>query len=218
MLKKIRTGFIIFSITSSIMTMVFFMTGIVAMGSELGIINPDSLNLSMTGDRIVTSKGAQSVVDWARVIAEYMRDNGYYYPKDPNTGKLNPNLGHYDIRYNDGNSKHCCCATYVSWVLQEAGMIKGHTNATWIIDDWLFKDPNWDQTKVDNLKGFKKGDVLIFGTSHTDIYAGDGKFWDAGSDLSTDFKKRGAFKGYAKEINPFEDFRGFSYVYRYNGK
>lgn len=219
MLKKIRTGFIIFSITSSIMTMVFFMTGIVAMGSELGIINIDTLNSPMSGSKMVYSKGRQSILDWARVIAEYMRDNGYYYPKDPITGKLNPNLGHYDIRYNDGNSKHCCCATYVSWVLQAAGFIKDsqHTNYTGTIDSLLANNPKWKKIEGATKDGdLEAGDIQIFSVNHTNIYAGKGEYWDAGSDLSSDIRKRGAFKGYAKTTNTFT--RGdYSYSYRYIG-
>ena len=74
--------------------------------------------------------------------------------------------------------------------------------------------------RITKIEEFEAGDILIFGvTAHVNIYAGDGKFWDAGDDRAREDIRKGAFKGYAKKLNPFTDFRShpYSYAYRYIG-
>ena len=73
-----------------------------------------------------------------------------------------------------------CCATYVSWVLQEAGYITEaeHTNGANALKDLLISK-GWIQ--IMNVSELQPGDVLYYNSGHVEIYAGDGAVYNAGS-------------------------------------
>lgn len=197
MIKKIKRILLIISIPSTIMSMVFFATGIVAMGSELGIIDIDSLNLSMSGNRTVNSQGVQAILDWAKVIAEYMDQYDFEY-----------RLYNLTTRYNEQSTGGgTCCTTYVSWVLQEAGYLEDseHTNYHWSLKKLLDTKSEWQYMKVTSESELQAGDIVIYEgyensgkhVQHSNICAGyneDNKmvYWDAGDGSN------GAFKGTTK--------------------
>lgn len=190
--------------------------GIIAMSTSLvlnleaaDLVNLDSFNLSMNGNATVNSQGAQAIVDWAKVIAEYMRDNNYYYDR------IN---GPWDIRYNDGKSKASCCTTYVSWVLQAAGYLKDeeHTNLHSTLNTKLYsKKDEWKWMTVTSESELLAGDILIYdsdGVAHSNICAGEDPvtkeivYWDAGDPKAAS----GAFIGQTKT----HWMRGYTCSYR----
>lgn len=123
------------------------------------------------------STSANKLLESAKKIDEYMADNDYYYP--------NPLKGPFDTNYDDGNSKRTCCATFVSWCLQDAGFINQHTDYSGDIYNWLKDDSNWELVNVSDMADLQPGDVGVYYDDdyyHSNIYAGDSKFWDAGTD------------------------------------
>ncbi len=74
---------------------------------------------------------------------------------------------------------HSCCATYVSWVLQETGYIADseHTDSATALMN-LLMNKGW--SKISSISELEPGDVLYY-SGHIEIYAGDGKVYNAGS-------------------------------------
>ena len=125
------------------------------------------------------------IIQKADEIHKYMEENNYlycvYYSNDyEECGKYNDKCGlNSTFEASKTGYHHTCCATYVSWVLQEAGYIdvKDHSNGAITLKDNLKK------------KGFKEvsiseaqpGDILYYSYGHIEIYAGDNKVYNAGS-------------------------------------
>lgn len=86
-------------------------------------------------------------------------------------------------------SKTTCCATFVSWVLQEAGYLTDseHTNSSTALYKCLKTSKGFIEIK--NISELQPGDILFYdynsnmvdGLDHVEIYAGDGKSYSAGS-------------------------------------
>ena len=74
---------------------------------------------------------------------------------------------------------HTCCATYVSWVLQEAGYLTEaeHTDSASALASLLM---NKGFTIITNQSEFQPGDILVY-SGHIEIYAGNGTVYNAGS-------------------------------------
>lgn len=126
-----------------------------------------------------------SIVEIAKVIHEYMEKNNYSYcvyggNSYEECSKYNQSHGlNKTFEQSKTGYKHSCCATFVSWVLQEAGYIS---------DSEHLDGANALQTKLKN-KGFKiisnesdlqAGDILCY-PSHVEIYAGNNTIYNAGS-------------------------------------
>lgn len=87
------------------------------------------------------------------------------------------------------SKKKVCCATYVSWVLQESGYLSAsdHTNGATSLYS-ILKNKGWKE--VSSFSSAKAGDVLFYSRDsgkeyyHTDIYAGNNKVWNAGNPKS----------------------------------
>ena len=85
------------------------------------------------------------------------------------------------------SKKKVCCATYVSWVLQESGYLSDseHTNGATSLYS-LLVNKGWKQ--VSSVSNAKAGDIFFYSDNgnkdyyHTDIYAGNNKVWNAGND------------------------------------
>lgn len=75
---------------------------------------------------------------------------------------------------------HTCCATFVSWVLQEAGYFTeaDHTNGADAMKNKLIQK-GWQQ--IGSIDEAEPGDVLYYSSGHVEIYAGDGTVYNAGS-------------------------------------
>lgn len=126
---------------------------------------------------IPTSASIQGLLDSAKKIDDYMADNGFTYSQDYDFNKV----------YNEGDIKYACCATFVSWCLQDAGFISNseHVNSVDGIIETLEKHSDeWKKVYVKDMSELQPGDVGIYknnGDSHANIYAGDSMFWDAGT-------------------------------------
>lgn len=199
--KTYKKVIIIVSIISTISTIIgwfFFL-------DKVDIIDLEDLLLEEGGG--YSSDKVKAILEAAEKIHDYMRTNDFYYP--------HPLGGPFDIRYNDGNSKRVCCATYVSWVLQEVGLIEDseHANAVSGVVRALEKRPDeWKCIKVNSFAEMLPGDIGCYidkdytvNFTHVNIYAGDTLFWDAGGDY------------YIKNEEPKARGLPDKYIYRYIG-
>lgn len=128
---------------------------------------------------------ANSIVEVAKNIHEYMELNNYSYcvyggNSYEECSKLNQSHG-LNITFEQSKTgyKHSCCATYVSWVLQECGYISDseHTDSANSMQN-LLKNKGFIEIK--NESELKPGDILCY-SGHVEIYAGDNMIYNAGS-------------------------------------
>lgn len=111
------------------------------------------------------------IIAWAKNVHKYMEANSYIYSL--NTSVLATTFeGSKSLR-------RSCCATYVSWVLQEAGYLSDseHTDSTSALARIL---TGKGFQKITNRSDMQPGDVIIY-EGHTEIYAGDNTVYNAGS-------------------------------------
>ena len=150
---------------------------------KVGIV--DIEDLLESEDTSYSSDKVEAILQAAEKIHDYMIDNEFYYP--------NPLEGPFDTRYDDGTSKRTCCATYVSWVLQDVGLIEDNEHRDWTggVEEILLKRPKeWKFIKVTSFSEMEPGDVGCYHDgdlsrfTHVNIYAGDNKFWDAGGNTN----------------------------------
>lgn len=125
--------------------------------------------IKVTGNKIVSK---------AKKIHDYMAKNKYYYEVN-NTNLLASTF--------EGSKKYkkVCCATYVSWVLQEVGLLSDseHTNSSPGLYK-LLKSKEWKEISG-GISNAKPGDILFYNSEgyskgHTDIYIGNNKKYNAG--------------------------------------
>lgn len=111
-----------------------------------------------------------SIIECAKKIHTYMEKNKYTY----SLGGLSSSFA------KSKSNKRVCCATYVSWVLQEAGYIqeREHSNSSSGLCKTLMKK---GFTKITSRSKLKPGDVLYYSFGHTEIYAGNNKVYNAGA-------------------------------------
>ena len=146
--------------------------------------------------------GAGELLEYAKMIHDYMSDpeHLYYYCL----------LGGSKYEYvHRGEGLSCglasnfaqsqqpgsygyrltCCATYVSWVLEEAGYIQNHNNECNALKRELERN-GW--TQVDSYSELEPGDIVFMDTdganngniTHVQIFVGDDCWYDAGSNNS----------------------------------
>ena len=122
-----------------------------------------------------------NIVEAAATVHDYISSNGYYYSLG---GDLPGNISGVK------NTRAICCATFVSWTLYESGY------------DWMEECPNINYcgellpfleskggTKIMNptMDKLQAGDIVFYGgggSAHTDIYVGDGLWYNCGSNDS----------------------------------
>ena len=132
------------------------------------------------------------IVSAAATVHDYVYENGYYYSQG---GDLPGNIN--EVK----NTRAICCATFVSWTLYESGC------------DWIADCPNINYcgtllpfleshggTKIMNptMDMLQAGDILFYGSggsAHTDIYIGDGLWYNCGGNDSVQRKDP-----YAKDL------------------
>lgn len=119
----------------------------------------------------VTSGSGGTIIECAERIHAYMEQNGYFYSLD---------VGLLKRTFEESKStKAVCCATYVAWVLIDAGylnadeMSHGAPSLARIIENKGFTRVNSDQMQA--------GDIMCY-SGHIEIYAGNGQIYNAGSD------------------------------------
>ena len=128
---------------------------------------------------------AAGIIGIADQIHKYMEQNNYSYcvyssNSYEECGKLGKSHGLSTTFEGSKTNKNTCCATYVSWVLQEAGYFTAadHTNGAITMSNKL-RAKGWQViTKASELQ---PGDIVYFDYGHVEIYAGDGKVYNAGS-------------------------------------
>lgn len=130
---------------------------------------------------------ATTIIEWAEEIHSYMENNNYLYcvygsnRNEEHKGGQSCGLNKTFEQSKTGH-KTSCCATFVSWVLQEAGYISDseHNDSANNLRE-LLVNKGWN--KITNSSELQPGDVLCF-NGHIEIYAGDGKSYNAGSGRS----------------------------------
>lgn len=134
--------------------------------------------IGRNGDKITSG-----ILDIAETIHAYMEENNYTYCVYFNNGyeecssKNQCSLAKTFEK--SKTSKKSCCATYVSWVLQEAGYLTEdeHKNSATKLRELLL-NKGW--IKITSVADLQPGDVLCY-DGHIEIYAGDSKVYNAGS-------------------------------------
>lgn len=129
------------------------------------------------------------IIEWADTIHKYMEQNNYTYCVYG--GNSYEECGSYgkahglDNTFEKSKTNHqnTCCATYVSWVLQEAGYITEEEHAANGLNgannlaNFLV---NKGFTVITDINQLEPGDILSY-DGHIEIYAGDGAVYNAGS-------------------------------------
>lgn len=129
-----------------------------------------------------------AIIEWAQIIHQYMEENNYVYCvyggneyEECNTLSRG---SHYLSPTFEGSktspqTRKSCCATFVSWVLQEAGYLttEEHTDGVETLE--LTLETKKGFTKVSKSE-LKPGDIVIY-SGHVEIYAGNGQVYNAGS-------------------------------------
>lgn len=130
-------------------------------------------------------KFGNGIIDVAEEIHNIMEEQNWTY-------SVGGDLYWNDIEMSTNNpNKVTCCATYVSSVLYSAGYLTEEEtnsfnyNAANGLYDYLSKTKHWKEiTSYDDLEA---GDIVFMtvenssGIGHVQIYAGDGKWYNAGS-------------------------------------
>lgn len=134
------------------------------------------------GEYCLDGNGASAILEAAEYVHSYMEKNNYRYcllgnEKEKHSGRcgLNETFEESKTKY-----KLTCCATYVSWVLREAGLTDKTYHGALSLGDYLLSVGFYavDYSKIE------AGDIVIMvreGGGHTQIYAGDGQWYNAGS-------------------------------------
>lgn len=130
------------------------------------------------------SGSVQALLDWCEKIAMHYKKEDYDYDQSS---------GDWELKYDLQTNKGSCCTIYAQQALYAAGMLPIEDKESWKsiwksrnFGDWLRNNPDWYELKEGDKE--EAGDVHIYygikpngkEKSHTNIYAGDGKYWDAG--------------------------------------
>ncbi len=126
-----------------------------------------------------------TIIECAKTIHEYMEANNYTYcvyggNSYEECGSFGKSHGLNTTFEESMTGYHnTCCATYVSWVLQEAGYITAeeHTNSADAMTSLLLQK---GFTVITDASQLQPGDILSY-SGHVEIYAGDGTVYNAGS-------------------------------------
>ena len=121
----------------------------------------------------------------AKEVHDYMRENNYGYCTYDSRCNHDGECG-LNVTFEESKTGHhnTCCATYVSWVLQELGYITRQEH----IDNYLNGANNlirflgqkgWKEV---DKKDVQPGDILCY-NGHIAIYGGRGSQYDAGNRL-----------------------------------
>ena len=158
----------------------------------------------------VYSADADGILAACQTIANYYKDKNYYYDKDS---------GGYNIRYLEQTNNYSCCTIFAQQALFLTGILdieESRWEDIWMskdFGDWLIQNPKWYKLKDDDEEA--PGDVHVFYAedpngdtikSHTNIYAGEGQYWDAGEEGA------GAFIGTTKTHGQDYTYGIFRYI------
>ncbi|MBQ2835440.1 MAG: hypothetical protein IJE68_01200 [Clostridia bacterium] len=157
--------------------------------------------IDRSGNEITLLGG--DIISTAKIIHDYISDPAhlYYYcligselsineHKDAGINKcgLNNSFEESQISGNYGY-RLTCCATFVSWVLEECGYIETHYNGCSGLLSEL-QAQGW--TRIDSYDDLEAGDIVFMDTEgvnngsieHVQIYVGDGCWYNTGGNWS----------------------------------
>lgn len=127
---------------------------------------------------------AGAILESAEAIHYYMEQNSYSYCLLGGESNLHAGECGLDTTFEQSKSNHqlTCCATYVSWVLREAGYIDVTYHSSSNLASYLISQ-GFTQVSYSEMQA---GDIVFMRTDdkdigHTQIYAGDGQWYNAGS-------------------------------------
>ena len=126
-----------------------------------------------------------AIIDAADMIHKYMEQNHYTYcvyfgnSSEECTSKSQCGLN-TSFEASKTGKHHTCCATYVSWVLIEAGYldVSECEHSANGLRDYLKNSKGW--TLVASTNDLQPGDILCY-NHHVEIFAGEGTRYNAGS-------------------------------------
>lgn len=130
-----------------------------------------------------SGSSSNSIVKKAKEIHEYMEANSYKYCVYGSNSLEECKGSEHGLNTTFEQSKtghhNSCCATFVSWVLQECGYISDseHLNGANALQN-LLKSKGF--TTITNEADLQPGDILCY-NRHVEIYAGDNRIYNAGS-------------------------------------
>lgn len=126
------------------------------------------------GETIVTGEIGEQMMKAAEAIRLHCVRNGYTY---------NYSVPDYDEGVKSlWNKKNVACASYVAWVLAEVGYedeinkcyFRGATN----LGEYLEYTLGFKRVSYDNMQA---GDIIVWPEHHTQMYAGNGYWYNGGS-------------------------------------
>lgn len=139
------------------------------------------------GDKSFSEVSVEEFLEKADEIMQHMMENNFRYYSHPGGGGISSLAS----EWSDGQTyKNTCCATYVSWVLQEVGVMSGHTNSCSGFYPWIAEVDGIEF--ITSLGELEAGDILFYkdtgegwitnvdasnassGLEHVDIFYG----WD----------------------------------------
>lgn len=133
-----------------------------------------------------------TILECAEYIHKYMEDNNYNYcVYGGNSYEECAAFGRSHFlsstfaKSQEDNHPQTCCATFVSWVLQDAGYMteEEHNrygcNGALNIARFLENQKGW--TRISDVSQLEPGDVMVYNYGHVQIYAGDNTYYNAGS-------------------------------------
>jgi len=120
----------------------------------------------------------------AKEIHDYMRENNYGYCTYDNRCNHDGNCGlNATFEKSKEQYHNTCCATYVSWVLQETGYLTKEEHINNYLNGannlWKYLEKKGWKV-VDNIENIQPGDILCY-NGHVAIYGGRGAQYDAGN-------------------------------------
>lgn len=147
-----------------------WMKGTNSRGQNIQIMFFEGRYILSTGEEIFA--GGDGIVGYAKIVHDYMSDPAhlYYYcllggsqhenehRKEGLSCGLNKSFEESQKKGSYGY-RLTCCATYVSWVLQEAGLIDVHNNGCPGLSDTLRK-AGW--IRIDNPSELEPGDIVFY--------------------------------------------------------
>ena len=140
--------------------------------------------MDILGEWVSASGG---IIEWAEEIHRYMEEYQYLYcVYFCNGGEEHKDRSQCGLNHTFEESKkgfyHTCCATYVSWVLQEAGYVTREEHIKYNLNGAdcvtrLLGEKGWRE--ISSIEEAEPGDILCY-SGHVDIYAGDYTKYNAG--------------------------------------
>ena len=128
--------------------------------------------------------GGGDFLEVAKQCHDYLRNNGYYYSSAANKSagrfvKDSTSTGSHIPKPYPGEGTYIDCSAYVTWVLYEYGYteLEGWQQST---GTFLSLANRYGWT-VKTGSEAQPGDILLNPATHTEIYIGDGKSYNAGS-------------------------------------